>query len=84
LLLNSGISINSQIQTTNPTKIRPETNCCGIAEMKSKILTFRDRFDIPLEKRLSSVAGLMYIMLYGKSQLEVFGANKTDGQNKCI
>jgi hypothetical protein len=32
-------------------------------------LSFRDRFDILLEKRLSSVAGLMYIMLYGKSQI---------------
>ncbi len=38
-------------------------------KMKLESLTFRDRFDILLEKRLSSVAGLMYIMLYGKSQL---------------
>lgn len=32
-------------------------------------LSFRDRFDIQLEKRLSSVAGLRYTMLYGKSQI---------------
>jgi hypothetical protein len=37
--------------------------------MKLESLSFSDRFDILLEKRLSSVAGMMYIMLYGKSQL---------------
>jgi len=38
--------------------------------MKFENLSFRDRFDILLEKRLSGVAGLRYIMLYGKSQIE--------------
>ena len=38
--------------------------------MKLESLSFRDRFDILLEKRLSSVAGLTYIMVYGKSQIE--------------
>jgi len=32
-------------------------------------LSFRDRFDILLEKKLSGVAELRYIMVYGKSQL---------------
>ena len=32
-------------------------------------LSFRDRFDILLEKRLSGVAELIYAMLYGKSQV---------------
>ena len=32
-------------------------------------LSFRDKFDILLEKRLSGVAGLKYIRLYGKSQV---------------
>jgi len=38
--------------------------------MKLESLSFRDRFDRLLEKKLSSVAGLMYIMLYGKSQIK--------------
>ena len=33
-------------------------------------LSFRDRFDILLEKRPSSVAELRYTMLYGKSQIK--------------
>jgi hypothetical protein len=37
--------------------------------MKLEILSFRDRFDILLEKRPSGVAELIYAMLYGKSQL---------------
>ena len=37
--------------------------------MKLETLSFRDKFDIPLEKRLSGVAELRYTMLYGKSQL---------------
>ena len=32
-------------------------------------LSFRDRFDILLEKRPSDVAELIYAMLYGKSQV---------------
>ena len=32
-------------------------------------LSFRDRFDILLEKRPSGVAELRYIMVYGKSEL---------------
>jgi hypothetical protein len=32
-------------------------------------LSFRDRFDILLEKRPSGIAELRYTMLYGKSQL---------------
>ena len=32
-------------------------------------LSFRDRFDILLEKRPSGVAELRYIMVYGKSQV---------------
>jgi hypothetical protein len=36
--------------------------------MKSESLSFQDRFGILLEKRLSSVAGLKYTILYGKSQ----------------
>ena len=35
----------------------------------SKRLTFRDRFDTLMEIRLSGVAGLRYIMVYGKSQI---------------
>jgi hypothetical protein len=34
-------------------------------------LSFRDRFDILLEKRLSSVVGLRYTALYGKSQVSI-------------
>ncbi len=37
--------------------------------MKLESLSFRDRFDILLEKRLSGVAGLRHIRLYGKCQL---------------
>ena len=39
--------------------------------MKLESLSFRDRFGILLEKRLSGVAELGYTMLYGKSQLKV-------------
>jgi len=39
--------------------------------MKLEILSFRDRFDIPLEKRPSGAAELRYRMLYGKSQLMI-------------
>jgi len=39
--------------------------------MKLETLSFRDKFDIPLEKRLSGVAELRYTMLYGKSQIIV-------------
>ena len=35
--------------------------------MKLETFTFRDRFDILLEKRPSGVAELRYIMVYGKS-----------------
>ncbi len=38
-------------------------------KMKLESLSFRDRFDILLEKRLSGVAELRYIMVYGKYQL---------------
>ena len=38
-------------------------------KMKLESLGFRDRFGILSEKRLSGVAGLKYIRLYGKSQL---------------
>ena len=44
----------------------------GRVLMKLEILSFRDRFDILLEKRLSDVAGLKYIRLYGKSQFVMF------------
>ncbi len=37
--------------------------------MKMESLSFRDIFDILLEKRLSDVAGLRYIMVYGKCQI---------------
>ncbi len=37
--------------------------------MKLETLSFRDRFDILLEKRLSGVAELRYTMLYGKFQI---------------
>jgi hypothetical protein len=37
--------------------------------MKFESLSFGDRFDILLEKRLSGVAGLRDTMLYGKSQI---------------
>jgi len=33
-------------------------------------LSFRDRFDILLEKRPSGVAELRYTMVYGKSQIK--------------
>jgi len=39
-------------------------------KMKLESFSFRDRFDILLEKRLSGVAGLRYTMLYGKSQIK--------------
>jgi len=35
-------------------------------------LSFRDRFDILLEKRPSGVAELRYIMVYGKSEVNGF------------
>ena len=34
-------------------------------QMKLESLSFSDRFDILLEKRLSGIAGLMYKILYG-------------------
>jgi len=37
--------------------------------MKMESLSFRDIFDILLEKRLSGASELRYIMLYVKSQL---------------
>ena len=37
--------------------------------MKFETLNFLDHFEILLEKRLSGVAGLRYIMVYGKSQI---------------
>jgi len=46
--------------------------------MKVESLSFRDRFDILLEKRLSGVAELRYTMLYGKSQI-----NKYRGFYNC-
>jgi hypothetical protein len=39
--------------------------------MKLESLSFRDRFDILLEKRPSGISGLRYTMLYGKSQLDL-------------
>jgi hypothetical protein len=66
--LNHKITITCEIQTTNPTKNRPKTICCGIAEMKLESLSFRDRFGILLEKKFSGVAELRYTMVYGKSQ----------------
>ena len=39
--------------------------------MKLEGLSFRDRFDILLEKRLSDVVELRYTMLYGKSQTKI-------------
>jgi hypothetical protein len=39
-------------------------------KMKLESLSFSDRFRILLEKRPSGVAGLRYIMVYGKCQLE--------------
>ncbi len=38
-------------------------------------LSFRDRFDILLEKRPSGVAELRYAMLYGKSQVRCINDN---------
>ena len=37
--------------------------------MELETVIFRDRFDILFEKRLSGVAELRNIMVYGKSQL---------------
>jgi hypothetical protein len=37
--------------------------------MKLERLSYQDRFDILLEKRLSGVAELIYTILYGKSQI---------------
>ena len=37
--------------------------------MKLETLSFRDKFDILLEKRLSGIAELRYIMVYGKFQI---------------
>ncbi len=42
-----------------------------IFKMKLETLNFRDQFDILLEKRLSGVAELRYIVVYGKSQLNI-------------
>ena len=39
--------------------------------MKLESLSFRDRFGILSEKRLSSVAELRYVMVYGKSQIGI-------------
>jgi hypothetical protein len=43
-------------------------------------LSFRDRFDILLEKRPSGVAELIYAMSYGKSQVrkERLGCNRAE------
>jgi hypothetical protein len=38
-------------------------------KMKLESLSFRGRFDILLEKRLSGLVELRYIMVYGKSQI---------------
>jgi hypothetical protein len=38
--------------------------------MNLESLSFRDKFDILLETRLSGVAELRYIMVYGKSQIK--------------
>jgi hypothetical protein len=38
--------------------------------MKLESLSIQDRFDTLSEKRLSGVAELRYIMVYGKSQLK--------------
>jgi hypothetical protein len=38
-------------------------------KMKLETLSFREKFDILLEKRPSGVAGLRHTMLYGKSQI---------------
>ncbi len=46
-------------------------------------MSIRDRFDILLEKRLSGVAGLTHIMVYGKSQIILpAGAVKPDGWSR--
>ena len=52
--------------------------------MKSESLSFRDRFGILLEKRLSSVAGLKYTILYGKSQLRVLDRNLDYHKTKIV
>jgi hypothetical protein len=38
---------------------------------EDKFVSFRDRYGILSEKRLSGVAGLKYIRLYGKSQTKI-------------
>ena len=46
-------------------------------------LSFRDRFDILLEKRPGGVAGLRYTILYGKSQVKlIFRVSRSDSLKK--
>ena len=52
--------------------------------MKLETLSFRDKFDILLEKRLSGIAGLRYIMLYGKSQLKEIGQIRDRRIIRCV
>ena len=47
-------------------------------------LSFRDRFDILLEKRPSGVAELRYAMLYGKSQEEAAIKSGIRIWSKCV
>jgi hypothetical protein len=43
-----------------------------VVRKKLETLSFRDRFDILLKKKLSGVAVLKHKMLYGKCQFVVF------------
>ena len=52
--------------------------------MKLESLSFRDRFNILLEKRPSGVAGLRYVMLYGKSQFKVTQMTPEEFRNELI
>ena len=53
--------------------------------MKLESLSFRDRFGILSEKRLSGVAELRYVMVYGKSQfMEIFVIMKPTFLTLCL
>ncbi len=62
-----------RVRQRNDNQLLNSYFCCRCGrnsfKMKMESLSFRDIFDILLEKRLSGVAELRYTMLYGKSQI---------------
>ena len=60
------------MKTTLRAQIRVLSDCYvrNTLIMKLESVSFRDSFDVLLEKRLRGVAELRHTMLYGKSQIE--------------